>query len=98
METADQARARQAAEKFIDGNAGPNRLMAIVNFGGSVRIAQNFTTDAARLKRAVSGVQFSSTSPNAEAPGVDLVAAGAPRLSSAEGEFGAPSVQWALRH
>src|SRR5258706_2383441 len=97
METADQARARQAAEKFIDGNAGPNRLMAIVNFGGSVRIAQNFTTDAARLKRAVGGVQFSSTSPNGETPGVDLVAAGAPRLSSAEGDFGARSVMLALR-
>ena len=39
----DQIQARQAAVKFIDSSAGPNRLMAIVNFGGSLQISQNFT-------------------------------------------------------
>src|SRR5580658_5287386 len=42
MNLADQQRARQAAEKFIDKNAGPNRLMAVVNYGGSLEVAQNF--------------------------------------------------------
>src|SRR5713226_4273092 len=64
MDPGDQIRARDAAGKFIDSNAGPNRLMAIVNFGGSVHIAQNFTADADRLKKVVSGVKFSSVSPN----------------------------------
>ena len=56
METADQVQARIAAAKFIDTNAGPNRLMAIVNFGGSLSIAQNFTADAERLKKVVAGL------------------------------------------
>ena len=65
MDASNQARAREAAAKFIDANSGPNHLMAIVDFGGSVQIAQNFTADAARLKQVVSGVKFSSVSPNA---------------------------------
>ena len=36
MDFGSQARARQAAAKFIDTNGGPNRLMAIVNFGGAL--------------------------------------------------------------
>jgi hypothetical protein len=47
MDMGDQVRARQAAAQFIDANAGPNRLMAVIDFGGSVHIAQNFTADAA---------------------------------------------------
>src|ERR1700693_513955 len=43
MDFGDQARARQAASKFIDTNGGPNRLMAIANFCGARQIAQNFT-------------------------------------------------------
>ena len=37
MNYGDQARARDAAAKFIDKNAGPNRPMAIVNAKSSVR-------------------------------------------------------------
>lgn len=51
MEFGDQAKAREAAAKFIDSNAGPNQLIAIVEFGGMLRIAQNFTSDADRLKK-----------------------------------------------
>jgi VWFA-related protein len=60
MEFGDQAIARDAATKFIDANAGPNRLIAIAEFGGSVRITQNFTADAARLKQVVSGIKSSA--------------------------------------
>src|SRR5262249_18399916 len=60
----DQVYARQAATKFIDENTGPNRLTAVMDFGGSLRIAQNFTADAARLKQVVNGVKFSAVSPN----------------------------------
>lgn len=62
---ADQTRARDAAKKFIDTNAGPNRLMSVVEFSGGLKVAQNFTGDADRLKQVVSGVKFSSVSPNA---------------------------------
>jgi VWFA-related protein len=57
---AQQTYARDAAMKFIDKNAGPNRLMAIAEFGGTLRISQNFTDDADRLKQVVKGVKFAS--------------------------------------
>ena len=49
----DQLRARQAAAGFIDSNAGPNSLISIVEFNTSMRVAQDFTADAARLKQVV---------------------------------------------
>jgi VWFA-related protein len=64
MDLSDQPRARAAAGKFIDAYAGPDRVMSVMNFGGTLRIAQNFTTDAARLKQAVSGLSTSSVSPS----------------------------------
>ena len=64
MNPGDQIRARQAAVKFIDANAGPDRLMAIVNFSGALHVAQNFTANADRLKSAANGVQISAVSPN----------------------------------
>jgi len=92
MEFSDQAYARQAATKFIDANAGPNRLMAVVDFGGTLRITQNFTADADRLKKVVAGTKFSTVSPNAE-----VASLGAPPLVSAEADFGARSMLWAVR-
>ena len=65
MDPSDQMRARQAATTFIEHNAAPNHLMAVVDFGGTIHIAQNFTSDADRLKKVVAGVKFSDTSPNA---------------------------------
>src|SRR5215470_527900 len=47
----DQIRARKAAEKFIATNAAPDHLIAVVDFGGTTHIAQNFTSDVARLQR-----------------------------------------------
>jgi VWFA-related protein len=64
MNTGDQSIAREAAGKFIDSNSGPNRMMAVVNYGGAMKIDQNFTTDPVRLKTMVSGVQFPSVSSN----------------------------------
>jgi VWFA-related protein len=56
----DQTYARQAATKFIDAYAAPDRLMAIAQFGGTLRVNQNFTADAARLTHAVAGLKFAS--------------------------------------
>ncbi|MGB6474614.1 MAG: VWA domain-containing protein [Candidatus Sulfotelmatobacter sp.] len=101
MDTGDQVRARQAAAQFIDANAGPNRLMAVIDFGGSVHIAQNFTADAERLKQVVGGVKGSSVSPNA-AP-VEVASLSAPSMPSLlgmnnpEADFGAHTVMLALR-
>src|SRR5712671_5557659 len=100
MDFGDQAKARDAAAKFIDANAGPNRLMAIADFGGNVRITQNFTADAGRLKQVVKGIKGSAVSPNAES--AVLVASlasppAAPSLGNVEADFGVHSVLLALR-
>ncbi|MGA2374623.1 MAG: VWA domain-containing protein, partial [Candidatus Sulfotelmatobacter sp.] len=79
MDMGDQARARDAAAKFIDANAGPGHLIAIADFGGTVHISQNFTTDAQRLKQVVAGLQGSSVSPNAQPP-VMVAAMGTPSI------------------
>ncbi|HTS49199.1 MAG TPA: VWA domain-containing protein [Bryobacteraceae bacterium] len=91
LDFGDQARARQAAAQFIEANAAPNRLMAIVNYGGAIQIAQNFTADAARLKAVVTGVSVPSITVNAS----DIP--GGPRLSGMAGGFGARDVILALR-
>lgn len=84
MNFGDQAHAREAAARFIDANAGPNRLMAIVNFGGAVQIAQNFTDNVERLKQVVSGAKIAAVNPNeAPSPGVPV------QLSKATAGFGA---------
>lgn len=105
MDTGDQMKARQAAANFIDANAAPNRLIAVVDFGGTIHIAQNFTADASRLKQVVAGVKTSSVSPNA--PPVEVASLGTspigmspfgmPPLANAEADFGVRSVLLALR-
>src|SRR5271169_3310869 len=50
MDNSDQRRARDAAIQFVEANAGPNRMIAIANFRGSLQVVQNFTDDAGRLK------------------------------------------------
>src|SRR5580704_475077 len=100
MDMGDQARARDAAAKFIDANAGPDHLIAIADFGGTVHISQNFTADAERLKQVVAGLKGSSVSPNAQAP-VMVASLGTPSLgpslSNAEADFGVQTVLLALR-
>ncbi|MGB2602574.1 MAG: VWA domain-containing protein, partial [Candidatus Sulfotelmatobacter sp.] len=104
MNFGDQAQARIAAKKFIDANAGPGRLIAIAEFGGTVRITQNFTSDASRLQQVVSNVQGSAVSPNAppvNAQPVMTASLGtppsAPFLGNAEADFGVHTVLLALR-
>jgi VWFA-related protein len=113
MELSDQPRARAAAGKFIDAYAGEDRVMAIVNFGGTMQFAQNFTMDANRLKQAVSGISTSSVSPNASASNSGNIAnspsgaintnapsglqTGLPSLGNAEGNFGAYTLLLSLR-
>jgi len=86
----DQVQARTAAQKFVDANTGPNKFIAVVNFSGSLRITQNFTNDADRLKAVISGVQMSSVSTS---PGPSL---GQATLGEA-GSFGVRSVLLGLR-
>jgi VWFA-related protein len=91
MNFGDQARARDAAAKFIEKNAGPNRLMAIVNFGGSIQIAQNFTADTDRLTQVVKGIKFSVVGPAAGG------GAGMGGLTRAASDFGARTLLLGVR-
>src|SRR5271167_2338194 len=98
MSLSDQARARNAAAKFVEANAGPDRYMAVINFGGTVSVAQNFTADAERLKQVVRNVKFSSVSPNApSAQPVEVASLGMPQFGNAEANFGARTLLLALR-
>ena len=76
MELSDQPQARAAAAKFIDENAGPDRVMAVVDFGGALKIKQNFTADSARLKLAVQSIGTSAVQPNANAGNSGSVSSG----------------------
>jgi VWFA-related protein len=99
MNTGDQVQARAAASKFIDANAGPDRLIAIADFGGSVHISQNFTADADRLKQVVMGIKGSVVSPNSDPAVLASLAPSSlgPSLYNAESDFGIRSVLLALR-
>ena len=59
-----QMTVRQEGIRFVEGFATPDRYMAVINynFDGGVHIAQNFTTDADLLKKALSMVQASANS------------------------------------
>ena len=65
--------------------------MAIVNYSGSLQIAQNFTSNTERLKAVASGIKFSSVSPNEE------VGSNTPELAKAAAQFGVRDVILALR-
>ena len=103
MDLSDQPRARAAAAKFIDAYAGPDRVMAVMNFGGTLQIVQNFTTDAARLKQAVSGIANSNIATNASAANTSAPTMGLPQSNfaslggNAEGDFGAYTLLLSIR-
>jgi VWFA-related protein len=65
MEPRDQIAVRQAATSFVDAEAGPNHRMALITFNGSVRILQNFTDNAGRLKDALNQASFHGLAPSA---------------------------------
>ncbi len=100
MQMPDQIQARNAANQFIAANSDGEHLMAVVDFGGALRIVQNFTANADLLKSAVAGVKSSSVNPNANVPDVQPVTVasiGLSSLSNAEADFGARSVLLAVR-
>ena len=62
MKASDQSQDRAAAAKFIDGNGGPGRYFAVIDYAGTLRVTQNFTDDTARLKQVVSSPKLSTDS------------------------------------
>ena len=101
MASPDQIQARAAATKFIEKGAGPDRLMAVVDFGGSLIVRQNFTTNAQLLTAAVSGVKNPNIETNGQsaalASPVMIASSGMSSISSAEADFGARTMLLAVR-
>jgi hypothetical protein len=91
MAVGEQVQARQAAARFVESNAGADRLMAVANFTNTLQIAQNFTSDIDKLKQVVGGIKSSGI-----APGPQVASLGGPRIGGM-GEYGARSMLLALR-
>jgi VWFA-related protein len=92
MEAGDQVNARQAAAKFIDNNVGPNRVMAVIEFGGTLRITQNFTADADRLKQVVAGVKGSAVASNPSTSDSTVGSVPTPQSGVQVASLGTPSL------
>jgi len=99
MQTPDQIQARNAAAKFVEANANPDHLMAVVEFGGTTSIRQNFTANANLLRAAVSGVKSSFVDSNAAAniQPATVASAGFPSLGNSEADYAAHSMLLAVR-
>ena len=100
MAMPDQLTARAAATKFIASNAAPDRLMAVVEFGGSLRVVQNFTANADLLQAAAKGVKTSYVASNADAAGASgsgIPIPGLSGFSDSETDYGARSMLLSVR-
>ncbi|MEO8371557.1 MAG: VWA domain-containing protein [Candidatus Solibacter sp.] len=95
MTMGEQVQARQAAGKFIESNAGPDRLMAIVNFTVGMQIAQNFTPDLDKLKQVVGSLKSSGAAPGPELASLNNRAG--MMGGNGMGEYGARSLLLAIR-
>jgi VWFA-related protein len=63
VSVADQVAARQAALRFVDANASPSQLIAVVAYADSFRVIQNFTGEAKRLEQALQSGGLTSAAP-----------------------------------
>ncbi|HET6932030.1 MAG TPA: VWA domain-containing protein [Candidatus Acidoferrum sp.] len=101
MAPPDQIQARAAATKFIAEGAAPDRLMAVVDFGGSLMVRQNFTTNADLLTAAVSGVKHADIETNGQSAAltnpVMVASSGLSSISNAEADYGARTMLLAVR-
>ena len=101
MAQPDQIQARAAAKQFIEKAAGPEHLMAVVDFGGSLVVRQNFTANAELLAAAVSNVQHANIETNGPstpsmAPAM-VASTNLGSLSQAESDYGARTMLLAIR-
>jgi len=51
---------REAATKFVEMTASPNRMMAVVDFRDGLHVGQNFTANSDLLENAIKGVRSSA--------------------------------------
>jgi VWFA-related protein len=97
MNPADQIQARKAAGKFVEKTASKERMMAVVDFGGATRVAQNFTADPPTLQHAIQGVKFGTVQPNEPGQSTDLASLGPVSMTQIRTDYAARTVLLALR-
>ncbi|MGH9432329.1 MAG: VWA domain-containing protein [Terriglobia bacterium] len=97
MEMADQMYARKAAGQFIQKTVSGDTQMAVADFGGTVRLLQDFTDNASVLQHAVSSVQYAAVSPNLAGQTTSIVETGIPSMEQLESDFGAETFLLAVR-
>jgi VWFA-related protein len=99
MSPTEQTRARQAAAKFVEKTASEDRLMAVADYGGMLRLTQNFTAKGEDLSKAVAGIKFSAVQANA--PGgqrQEIASLSRPTMGDAATNFAARSMLLAIRN
>lgn len=67
MEPQVQMLERDAAAKFVEAKASPNHMMAVMDYGGGLRLDQDFTSNRELLKNVVSKIKFGSFEINPDA-------------------------------
>ena len=100
MQQPDQIQARAAATKFIEESETTDRLMAVVDFSGTLTIRQNFTADNTLLKAAVSGLRSANVESNIPTTGPDAVVASSGMTSSflqSQADFAARNTLLSIR-
>jgi VWFA-related protein len=60
LSPSELAQSRIAAQRFIETNAGPDRLILVAGFMNTTQIAQNFTSDIDKLKASLGKIQSST--------------------------------------
>jgi VWFA-related protein len=98
MNASDQILARKAAAEFVAQSASKDREMAVIDFTGVTRVAQNFTSDSSALRSAVEGVKFGMLQPNEAGQSTDIASMGGPFPVQIRSDFAARSVLIALRN
>lgn len=53
MSLTDQGQARKSAAQFVAANFGPNRMMAVADYGGALKLTQSLTADPELLAKAL---------------------------------------------
>ena len=97
MAPSDQMQVRKDAGEFLKKTASKERLAAVLDFVGSLRITQNFTADGDLLERAATGVKFAGVSPNERGQNTEVASLGGPTGIQMRTDFAARSVLLALR-
>ncbi len=88
--------ARASAAKFAEGTVSPHRLVAVVNFGGTLQVTQDFTANPSLVESAVTQAKFAGVRGGLPTS-IQRGGRGAAILTGTEGVYDASSVLLALR-